>query len=66
VCFRLKGGDEKNMKLMDEINRSGKIYFTHTKLNDRVVLRMSIAQTHTEEIHVKQAWELIQRTADNL
>jgi aromatic-L-amino-acid decarboxylase len=63
VCFRHKAGNDFNMKLMNAINDDGKIYFTHTKLNNKVVLRMSIGQTHTEEKHVKEAWEIINETA---
>ncbi|MDB4583070.1 pyridoxal-dependent decarboxylase [Draconibacterium sp.] len=66
VCFRHKAGNDFNMKLMNTINETGKIYFTHTKLNDQVVLRMNIGQTHSEEKHVKAAWELIQKTAKKI
>ncbi len=66
VCFRHKSTDDFNMKLMNAINESGKAYFTHTRLNDQVVLRMCIAQTHTEEKHVKAAWDLIRETAKKL
>ncbi len=63
VCFRHTAGDEFNMKLMNTINEGGKIFFTHTKLNGQVVLRLNIGQTHIEERHVKEAWKLIQETA---
>ena len=66
VCFRHKKGDDFNMQLMNSINESGKMYFTHTKLNNQVVLRMNIGQTNIEEHHVINAWELIQQTAKNL
>lgn len=66
VCFRHKAGDDFNMRLMNEVNNTGEAYFTHTKLNGQVVLRMSIAQTHTEIIHVEKTWELIVKTAQNL
>lgn len=66
VCFRHRAGDDFNMKLMNAVNETGKAYFTHTKLNNKVVLRMSIAQTHTEKRHVKSTWELIQKTAKEL
>lgn len=59
ICFRYRGSNEDNMRLMNEINNTGKIYLTHTKLNEKVYLRMSIAQTNTEEIHIKEAWDLI-------
>jgi aromatic-L-amino-acid decarboxylase len=66
VCFRHKNGDDFNMKLMNEVNNTGQVYFTHTKLNDKFVLRMCIAQTHTEEEHVMNAWQLICKTAKRL
>jgi len=66
VCFRHKAGDDFNMKLMNAVNATGKSYFTHTKLNGQVVLRMSIGQTNTEEKHVKATWDLIQETAQKL
>jgi len=66
VCFRHKAGDDFNMKLMNAVNATGKAYFTHTKLNGQVVLRMSIGQTNTEEKHVKATWDLIREMAKDL
>jgi aromatic-L-amino-acid decarboxylase len=66
VCFRMNGSDELNQKLMDALNRSGDLYLTHTKLNGRLVLRMSIAQTNTEHRHVEKAWKRIQEEASRL
>lgn len=66
VCFRHSAGDDFNMRLMNTINDTGKMYFTHTKLNGQVVLRINIGQTHIEEKHVKTAWEIIQKTAEEI
>jgi aromatic-L-amino-acid decarboxylase len=66
VCFRLKAGDDQNQRLLNALNQSGKLYVTHTKLNDRFVLRMSIGQTYTAERHVRQAWQLVQAEASQL
>jgi len=66
VCFRHKNGDEFNMKLMNAVNETGKVFFTHTKLNGQVVLRMSIGQTFTDEQHLTKAWDLISTTAKEL
>jgi len=66
VCFRHKSDDAYNMKLMNTVNETGKAFFTHTKLNGQVVLRMSIGQTHTEEKHVQDTWKLIQKIAKEL
>jgi len=63
VCFRHKGGDGINQQILDRLNMSGKIYLTHTRLNDLLTLRMCIGQTHTEARHVEQAWRLIQEVS---
>jgi aromatic-L-amino-acid/L-tryptophan decarboxylase len=59
VCFRLKGGDAINQALMDQLNRSGELYLTHTRLNDKLTLRMCIGQTNTTARHVRRAWKRI-------
>jgi aromatic-L-amino-acid decarboxylase len=66
VCFRLRGDDELNRRLLERLNTSGRLYLTHTKLNGRFVLRFCVGQTHTEECHVRAAWDLIQATAERL
>jgi aromatic-L-amino-acid decarboxylase len=66
VCFAHKKGDDFNKKLLETINNQGKMYFTHTVINGRYVLRMCIGQTHTETNHVLQAWNIIQETAKEL
>ncbi|MCW0483440.1 pyridoxal-dependent decarboxylase [Gaoshiqia sediminis] len=63
VCFRHKASDEFNKKLMDRLNKSGRIYLTHTVLNGTFWLRMSIGQTQTKQEHVARAWELIREMA---
>jgi len=63
VCFRHIGGDAVNQRLMERLNRSGALYLTHTRLDGKFTLRMSIAQTNTEQRHVRRAWELIQEAA---
>jgi aromatic-L-amino-acid decarboxylase len=63
VCFRHRGGDAANQALLDELNGSGALYLTHTKLDGKLTLRMSIGQTHTERRHVEAAWDRIRRAA---
>jgi len=63
VCFRLKAGDAANQALLDHVNRSGDLYLTHTKLDGRFTLRMSVGQTNTQARHVENAWKRIQETA---
>lgn len=66
VCFRHKAGDEASQRIMECVNRSGQIYLTHTKLDDRFTLRLCVAQTYTEAHHVRRAWELLQAAAAEL
>jgi aromatic-L-amino-acid/L-tryptophan decarboxylase len=66
VCFRHVGGDAINQRLLDRLNRSGRLYLTHTTLNDQYTLRFCVGQTQTEARHVAEAWRLIQETAKEL
>ena len=63
VCFRHKAGDEVTQAVMDGVNASGHMFLSHTKLDDRLVLRMCVGQAQTEARHVRQAWELLQEAA---
>ena len=42
VCFRYKGTDEQNQRLLERINASGDFFLSHTVLNGRYVLRLAI------------------------
>ncbi len=66
VCFRHRGGDDFNRRLLDRLNRSGRLYLTHAVLNGRFTLRLCIGQTWTEARHVEQAWQRIQQSAKEL
>ena len=66
ICLRHRGSDELNKKLLDELNESGEIFLTHTRLDDRFVIRICIGQARTELEHVEQAWQLITATASRL
>lgn len=66
VCFRHRGGDAVNRQILDSLNATGKIYLTHTRLDERYTLRFSIGQAQTTERHVATAWRLIRETAASL
>jgi aromatic-L-amino-acid decarboxylase len=72
VCFRLNNGgneeelDALNKELIERINQSGKVLLTQTTLKGKFVLRMAIGSRMTEERHVRQAWNLIVKTAETL
>jgi aromatic-L-amino-acid decarboxylase len=59
VCFRAKGTDEINERLLERVNTSGEIFLSHTKLGGRYTLRLAIGNLHTAESHVVRAWEIL-------
>lgn len=71
VCFRFHpegSPDEEylnrlNQELLTQLNSSGRMYLTHTKLNGKYTLRMVTAQTNVELPNVEKAWLLIRETA---
>jgi aromatic-L-amino-acid decarboxylase len=71
ICFRYKppGVEEENLlndlnsELLESLNKTGKIYLTHTKLNGKYTIRLVIGQTQLKEDHVIKAWELIRQIA---
>ncbi len=74
ICFRYKplniDDNEEinrlNEELLHRLNRSGKLYLTHTKLNGNYTLRLVTGQTNVQEKHVNRAWTLIQEQAQEL
>jgi aromatic-L-amino-acid/L-tryptophan decarboxylase len=66
VCFRHKSDNNKNELLLKQLNQSGKLFLTHTKLNDQFTIRMVIGQTYTVKENVSEAWNLLQEFSRNL
>jgi aromatic-L-amino-acid decarboxylase len=70
VCFRYApaGVDETmlnqlNQAIMERVNASGRVFLSHTKLNDRYTLRLAIGNLRTERRHVEEAWTLLRDAA---
>jgi aromatic-L-amino-acid decarboxylase len=66
VCFRHLGGDAFNRRLLDALNASGALSLSHTSIDGRYTLRLSVGGTHTEARHVAAAWAKIRATAAGL
>jgi len=71
VCFRFhpQGFDEAELNKINEelllnLNNTGKIYISHTKLNGIYTLRIVTGQTHVDFHHAHKAWDLIADTAE--
>jgi aromatic-L-amino-acid decarboxylase len=63
VCFRHEGPDEHNEEIVERINRSGELFVSHTRLDDRYVLRLAIGNEGTTEEDVRRAWDALRRAA---
>lgn len=67
VCFRYRPEsivnkerlNDINQKLLEKVNKTGKIFISHTKLNGNYTLRLVTGNTQIEEKHIEEAWEVI-------
>jgi aromatic-L-amino-acid decarboxylase len=67
VCFRARKDstegaidpDALNENIMHGVNASGRALLSHTRLNDKLTLRLSIGNIRTTEKHVRDVWELL-------
>lgn len=74
VCFRMKPAnitDEAalealNARLLHELNSSGKILLTQTRLDGKYCIRFVAGIAETKKEDVEQGWNFIRSTAQNL
>lgn len=74
LCFRFKPLmindndhlNDLNQSLLNEVNNTGQIYLTHTKLLQNYSIRYVIGQTNVEKKHVSRGWDLIKKIAYSL
>ncbi len=64
VCFRMAPAgiadlNALNEKIMNDINASGDAYLSHTKLNGKYTLRLSVGSIRVEERHLKKVWDIL-------
>jgi aromatic-L-amino-acid decarboxylase len=71
VCFRYApaGVDERalercNAAILDAVNASGEVFLSHTRLRDKLTLRLAIGNLRTQRPHVRRAWELLTQASD--
>jgi aromatic-L-amino-acid decarboxylase len=58
VCLAHRDGDEATQRLIDAVNATG-AQVTHTRLDGRLVLRVSTGQARTTARHLDAVWEAI-------
>lgn len=74
TCFRyvhdkLKTEDEINafnQRLMDEVNATGKIFLSHTKIRGKFAIRYVVSSLRTEARHVREAWDVLKSKVEEL
>jgi len=66
VCFRYappgvheEAINEMNVRILANVNATGEVFLSHTKLDGRYVLRVAVGNIRTEKRHVRRAWELL-------
>jgi aromatic-L-amino-acid decarboxylase len=75
VCFRARPrgwkGDASNLdafneRLLEQVNATGEVFLSHTRLNGDIVLRLAVGHLRTREDHVARAWQLLREHTDQL
>ncbi len=73
ICFRYVDSDlslerlnEINESWMSAVNETSKVFFSHTKLDGKYVIRWVIGQTDVEHKHIEEAWVLLQTELSKL
>lgn len=55
--------DARNEAILEAVNRSGKIFLSHTRLKDRYTIRVTLGNLRQEDRHVEECWDLLRRAA---
>jgi aromatic-L-amino-acid decarboxylase len=63
VVFRMRGSDDDNRRLLEEINKSGFAFLSGNVLDGRFVLRLAIGNLATRREDVIETWERLQALA---
>jgi len=73
VCFRLRfpgvaaeEADRRNEAVAEAVNATGEAFLAPTKLLGRTALRLAVGNVHTQERHVRRAYELLREAASKL
>jgi aromatic-L-amino-acid decarboxylase len=74
ICFRLhpkninneKELEELNLRFFNELDVTGDILISHTRLNGKYVLRVNMSGLRMELRHIEKAWEIIKTKAEEL
>jgi aromatic-L-amino-acid decarboxylase len=63
VCFGLRAGDEASARLLDRVNREGRVLLSPARVAGRHALRLAVGGTLTRLQDVETAWRELSRLA---
>lgn len=71
VCFRAAPNnvndlDALNEAMMNKINSGGEAYISHTKLNGKYAMRLSVGNIRVEQRHLEKDWTLLNDALNEL
>ena len=75
VCFRAVPAtadrdeaaiDRFNERLLEAVNRTGKVFLSHTRLDGRFTIRLAIGHIRTTDEHVALAWQVLREEAERI
>ena len=55
--------DSCNSQILERVNRTGEMFISDTRLDGKVVLRLSIGNIQSKERHIQNAWNLLQKSS---
>ena len=58
--------EKLNKQLLEQLNQSGKLYLTHTRVHGVYTLRVVVGQAESKPHHIVEAWEWMQQQARSL
>lgn len=51
--------DDRNRQIMERVNRSGVAFLSHTEVDGRIGLRLSVGNLRTTEAHLRRTWDAL-------
>lgn len=66
VCFRVKGNNDLNKKLLSNINASGKLHMVPASVHGRFVIRFCVCAQDAKDADIDYAWDVITDFATEL
>jgi aromatic-L-amino-acid decarboxylase len=58
--------DELNMQLLQQLNSSGEVFLSHTRVSGKYALRLAIGNIRTTPAHVGRVWQLARSAAERM